>query len=220
MKSILVPVSNRPESKTALLAAAGLAIRVDANITACHLRPHREIDRDYSPAGVPLFGTPKNQWIEQLHKKSTIAAARETKKFFHDLVPGTGLKIVKRIPLGASGTAIWQEKAGSPDRLMSILGPVNDLTGIVPTLGQGRRRAYVRTVRAVAKQSPRAVFAPASVQSTRETCCNSLASGRRDRPPGHGRNADTANGGAGYDYSLRAGNPAWAKVIPPEKLPA
>ncbi|MDP6437820.1 MAG: universal stress protein [Gammaproteobacteria bacterium] len=166
MKSILVPVSNRPESKTALLAAADLAMRVDANITACHLRPHRDIDRDYSPVGVPLFGTPKNQWIEQLHKKSTATAARETKKFFHELVPEAGLKIVKRTPLGTSGTAIWQEKVGSPDRLMAILGPVNDLTVLSrPSAKAGVARmfalaALLRSSRPVLFLPPRQSKAP------------------------------------------------------------
>lgn len=167
MKSILVPISNRPESKTALLAAADLAGRLDANITACHLRPHRQKDMDYNtPVGIPLFGSPKNQWIEQLHKKSTAAAARETKKFFHELVPGTGLRIVKRTPLGASGTAIWQEKVGSPDRLMSIIGPVNDLTVLSRPSAKGgvarmfANAALLRSSRPVLFLPPRQSKAP------------------------------------------------------------
>jgi len=128
MKVILVPVSNRPESNTALRVASNLAVRLDGNIVACHLRPHRDLDKDYRPGGLPLFGSANRKWLDELSAKSTQSAAHAAKKSFEDIVEQAGLSIVKKPRLGGGKTAIWQEKVGSPDRLMEILGPVSDMT--------------------------------------------------------------------------------------------
>ena len=127
MKVILVPVSNRPESKTALQVSVDLAARLEANIVACHLRPHRALDKDYKPAGLPLFGSANRQWLDELNVKSSKSAAHEAKKAFTKIVQDGGFKISQRTGGPAGKSAQWQEKVGSPDRLMAILGPVADL---------------------------------------------------------------------------------------------
>jgi nucleotide-binding universal stress UspA family protein len=127
MKVFLVPVSNRPESKVALQVAASLAQRIEANISGCHLRPHRNKDSDYKSIGLPLFGSANRKWLDALDAKSTKSAARESAKIFAAVVEDAGFNVVSKPRLGASSCATWREYVGSPDRLMGILGPVADL---------------------------------------------------------------------------------------------
>jgi nucleotide-binding universal stress UspA family protein len=144
MKVILVPVSNRPESATALRVATGLAERFGGNIVGCHLRPHREIDKDYKPRGLPLFGSANRLWLDELNAKSTKSAAQQAHKTFKGIVADAGFSIVSTPHFDATSTAIWQEKVGSPDRLMGILGPVSDLTIVTrPTPGSHVGRMFM-----------------------------------------------------------------------------
>lgn len=138
MKVIMVPVSNRPESKVAMDVAAGLANRLGANIVGYHLRPHRDATKGYETDGLPLFGCAKRSWLEEFDRKSTKSAAHQARTIFVEAVTKAGLKEVKSPGLGAEGTAHWQEKVGSPDRLMAILGPVSDLTVITRPAVNGR----------------------------------------------------------------------------------
>jgi nucleotide-binding universal stress UspA family protein len=137
MKVIMTPVSNRPESKIALQVAADIATRLNANIVGCNLRPHRNLDSDYKPAGLPLFGSVNRRWLDELTSKSTRSAAHQAQKVFSEVVAEAGLTLVKKPPLDASLTAIWQEKVGSPDRLMAILGPLADLTVVTRPSAKG-----------------------------------------------------------------------------------
>jgi hypothetical protein len=144
MKVILVPVSDRPESAKALQVSAGLAQRVQANIIGCHLRPHRELDSDYKPTGLPLFGSANSSWLEELNSKSTKSAAHQAHKSFTEIVTDSGFSIVRNFPLNASACAEWQEKVGSPDRLMGIMGPLADLTVVSrPTAGGRVARLFM-----------------------------------------------------------------------------
>jgi len=124
----MVPVSNRPESNTTLEIAAELAARLDASVVGSHLRPHRDLDKDYAPSGLPLFGSPNRKWLDELGTKSTKSAAHQAHKNFTRIVTEAGLEIVRKPRMGRGKTAMWQEKVGSPDRLMAISGPVSDLT--------------------------------------------------------------------------------------------
>ena len=127
MRVILVPVSNRPESESALKVAFDLSARLSADVIGCHLRPHREASQDYKPKGLPLFGSPNQEWLDQFGKKGTVAAAKQSEQMFSRLARDAGLVLAKRPRLSQGGTAQWQEKVGSPDRIMAIMGPVADL---------------------------------------------------------------------------------------------
>lgn len=130
MKVIMIPVANRPESVTALKVASDLAVRLDGNIMGCHLRPHRDEDKGYKPRGLPLFGSANPDWLDELNTKSTKSAAHAASQSFEKVVTEAGLKLVNKPRLGQSLTATWQERVGSPDRLMAILGPVADISVI------------------------------------------------------------------------------------------
>jgi nucleotide-binding universal stress UspA family protein len=129
MRVLMVPTSNRPESRTALTVASDLALSLDANIAGCHLRPHRDLNKDYKPKGLPLFGSANHEWLEELSKKSSTSAARQAEKMFTEIVTDAGIEVARKPNSSGTGSlAIWQEKVGSPDKLMSVMGPVADLT--------------------------------------------------------------------------------------------
>lgn len=139
MRVILVPVSNRPESKAALQAATGLAERLDANIVGCHLRPHRDTNQPYKPLRVPLFGSADSEWREAQQKKGSASATRQAHQLFTDVIADAEIRLVKQPPLSADGSsAVWREMVGSPDKLLAIMGPVCDLTVLTRPTVTGR----------------------------------------------------------------------------------
>lgn len=138
MKVIMVPASNRPESKTALQTSFDLAARLNANIVAYHLRPHRSMDMEYKPIGLPLFGSANHRWLDELDTKSSKSAAHQAKKVFTQVAQQSGFKITRGAGTIAGGSAQWHEKVGSPDRLMEILGPVADLSVVSRPPAGGR----------------------------------------------------------------------------------
>lgn len=166
MKIIMTPVSNRPESATALKVSVDLANRLQANIVGCHLRPHRSLDKDYKPVGLPLFGSANRQWLDELNDKSSKSATRAAREAFDGVVQAAGFKVTQRAGNANGGSAQWLEKVGSPDRLMAILGPVADLTVISrPASGGNVGRmfmlaALLHTGRPVLLLPPRLTKAP------------------------------------------------------------
>ncbi len=128
MRVLMVPVADRPESKTALQVALGLAERLDANVIGAHLRPHRDLDDEYRSMGLPLFGSPRKEWLDQLSKRDNASAARRAEKMFNELATETGFKLAKRPTLKLNRGAMFQERVGSPNKLMTIMGPLSDLT--------------------------------------------------------------------------------------------
>jgi nucleotide-binding universal stress UspA family protein len=126
MRVLLIPFSDRPESKAALQVAMEIADRIGANIIGAHLRPHRDLGRGYKTRGLPLFGSPDKDWLEEFGKKSTDSATRRARKSFETMTGEAGFRLARRA--GKSKVSIWQEKVGLPDKLMAIAGPVADLT--------------------------------------------------------------------------------------------
>ena len=165
MRVIMVPVADRPESTTALQVATGIAQRIDANIVGCHLRPHRDKDEDYK-MGLQIFGGARKDWLEQLHKRSTDTAAKRAGATFADITAQAGFKAAKRASLDGKSTAVWREQVGSPDKLMSIIGPLSDLTVLSRPTAKGNiarmfmLAALMRGTRPVLILPPRQTRAP------------------------------------------------------------
>jgi len=162
----MTPVSNRPESKVALQVAADIAIRLEANIVGCNFRPHRDLDGDYKAAGLPFFGGANRRWLDKFNTKSTKSAARQAQKMFSEVVIEAGITLVKKSPLNASLTALWQEKVGSPDRLMSILGPVTDLTVVTRPSANGHVARLFMLAALLHGGRPVLVLPPTQVKAT------------------------------------------------------
>jgi len=128
MRVLTVPVADRPESKTALQVAFKLAAHIGANVVGAHLRPHRDHDNEYQSGGLPLFSSPKKAWLDKLVARDSDSAARRSHRLFNQLAEDAGFKLAKRAGLKLNKGAIWQERVGTPSKLMAISGPLSDLT--------------------------------------------------------------------------------------------
>lgn len=115
MRVILVPVADRPECARALAAAFVLGKRLGASVSGCHMRPHRyssvTLSSEYAHAA----------WCKRSNDKSRVAA----RSLYRQIAEQHGFEVIRRSRI--SPGALWSERVGSPDKLMSIVGPVTDL---------------------------------------------------------------------------------------------
>mgnify|MGYP001828597442 CR=1 FL=1 len=116
MRVILVPVAGRPECTRALSVAFDLAARVGASVTGCHMRPHRYDDVRYAPT------SGEGEWKRRSGSKTSRAAA---KSLFEKKAAQASFPIRRKPSVESS--AHWDEKVGSPVKLMGIVGPMADL---------------------------------------------------------------------------------------------
>jgi nucleotide-binding universal stress UspA family protein len=137
MRVLMLPISDRPESKVALQVTMGLADKLEANIVGCHLRPHRDAKSGYKTRGLPLFGSPNQDWLDELGRKSTESATRRAQKSFEKLTQEGGFKLSRRPHKNLVRGAIWRERVGVPDKLMAIMGPVSDMTVVTRPEAKG-----------------------------------------------------------------------------------
>ena len=115
MRVIMTPVADRPESARALQTAFDLGHRVGATVKGCHIRPHRSSSVSLSPEFAEAV------W----RKKQTKATPTSAKSLFKRLAEENGYDIIKR-PREEPG-AMYNERVGSPDKIMAIDAPMSDL---------------------------------------------------------------------------------------------
>ncbi len=115
MRVILVPVADRPECARALATAFDIGKRVGACVSGCHMRPHRYSEVSLGTAFADAA------W----RKKSTKKAPDAAKSLYQGVAEQHGYDLIKRARVEPG--ALWQEKVGSPEILMGIVGPVSDL---------------------------------------------------------------------------------------------
>ncbi|MDX1516126.1 MAG: universal stress protein [Woeseiaceae bacterium] len=115
MRVILVPVADRPECARALGTAFDLGERLKASVSGCHIRPHRYSEVSMSTAFADAA------W----RRKSTKKAPAAAKAMYRRLAEEHDYEFVRRPR--AAPAALWSERVGSPQILMSINGPVCDL---------------------------------------------------------------------------------------------
>lgn len=125
MHVILVPVAGRPESATALDCAFGLAARLEADVVACHVRPHRRMPKKPASKDM-LLHYDDNALVEDTPKKIE-SARKAAQKLFSEHAEAHGYPLRSKPSLASEPIAIWEEFVGSPGRAMAIVGPISDL---------------------------------------------------------------------------------------------
>ena len=118
MRVILVPVADRPECARALNTAFELAGKLGASVSGCHIRPHKNSDLTLSSEFA----------AEAWRKKNTPRAPADAESLYKRLAEKNGFKLIHRAR--TTPGALWSERVGSPDKLMSIVGPLSDLVVI------------------------------------------------------------------------------------------
>ena len=85
MRVLMSPVSDRPESRSALKVTLGLADRLGANVVGCHLRPSRDKSKDYTARKLMLIGGSDQQSLDELAKKTTQTASAKARESFEKM---------------------------------------------------------------------------------------------------------------------------------------
>lgn len=125
MHAILVPVAGRPESAVALDCAFGLATYLEADVIACHVRPHRsmpapgKLDRTFLHFDDHALVDSSPQRVESARKAAS--------KLFEQRAAAHGFPMRRKPTLSGGSIAVWEEFVGSPGRAMAIVGPVSDM---------------------------------------------------------------------------------------------
>lgn len=124
MRVIFVPVANRPECAKALRAAFELGQHLDAHMYGCHIRPHRHSEVSL-PDKLDPFASDDAAWELAMKGKRSRQDSIAAKALFANVAKQYDLQLIRR-PRVKPG-AIWTEKVGSPDKVLSIMGPISDL---------------------------------------------------------------------------------------------
>jgi nucleotide-binding universal stress UspA family protein len=124
MRLIFIPVADRPECARALQLAFNLGQKLGASLCGCHIRPHGQSKVSFQTA-FGSIGNDDNAWDSAWTGKKTQKSAVSARTLFTRMAQSHDYELIKN-PRVAPG-AFWQEKSGSPDKLLSISGPVADL---------------------------------------------------------------------------------------------
>jgi nucleotide-binding universal stress UspA family protein len=123
MRVILIPVADRPECALALETAFVLAQTLEANVVGCHVRPQRvETHRPSSQ----MMPDSTFDWADNMTDPRMDSAA--AKMLFARISRQHGFLLAKRPALGSGPRALWHERVGTPAKVLSIAGPVSDIT--------------------------------------------------------------------------------------------
>ena len=124
MRVIFVPVADRPECARALRTAFDLGQRLGANVTGCHIRAHRDSNVAL-PRDLASVADYDAAWHAALKGKASKKQSKSAQLLFSAVAEKHDFPIVKKLSSGKG--AAWLEKVGSPDKVLSIWGPVSDL---------------------------------------------------------------------------------------------
>ena len=127
MRVIMVPVSDRPESGTALASSFDLAQRLDANIRAFHIRPHRYSQIALPPEAGFLISSDSLEREARQQDKKAESDSLAAHALVERLAEQHNFSLVKRLS-GSSRQAIqWSQQVGDVRSLLPLYGPFADL---------------------------------------------------------------------------------------------
>lgn len=140
MRVILVPVANRPECAKALAAAFELGRQLGANVIGCHMRAHKDSDIKLTTS-VDKLAEQDAAWQALSGSKRSKAVQVAARSLFAEIAEHYDYPLIKKAR--ATPGALWQEKVGSPDKLLAILGPVSDLIVVSRPNAKGGKLAQM-----------------------------------------------------------------------------
>ncbi|MFK7733613.1 MAG: universal stress protein [Pseudomonadales bacterium] len=123
MRVILVPVANRPECVHALNTSFWLARRLGASVIGCHIRPHADSD---TLLPNELGDDGHEVWRRVYQSKYTTGATESAETVFSEMARSFDFPIRSKPSL--SPAAYWEEKLGTPEKVIAINGPLADLS--------------------------------------------------------------------------------------------
>lgn len=162
MRVILIPVADRPECARALRIAFELGRQLNANIFGCHIRPHRG-SHVALPEEFASLADYDAAWEAADEGKQTAKSDAAARTLFGDVSDKHGYPLIKR-PRSTPG-AVWLEKVGSPDKVLSIVGPVSDLLVVSRPKAKSGKLARLFLLAALLNSSRPVLVLPQTVKS-------------------------------------------------------
>lgn len=141
MRSILVPVADRPECRAALQSTFELARRLGADVIGCHFRPTPIEPGNWDLVDLwamnqrRVWPTPDDETAER--------AAAAAKRLFESLAAQAGFTVSPEPGTARSPHACWEAIAGSPPDLMPALGGASDLIVVSRAPERGGEKAWI-----------------------------------------------------------------------------
>jgi nucleotide-binding universal stress UspA family protein len=163
VRIIFVPVADRPECAIALRTAFDLGMKLDANVSGCHIRPHRDSDIAL-PADLDSPHSLDAAWELAWQSRKTKKGGASAKALFAQAADSYGYPMIKKP--GAKCGALWQEKVGSPHKVLSIMGPVSDLLVVSRPATKGGKIARMFLLAALMNSTRPVLILPQSGKQT------------------------------------------------------
>jgi len=163
MRVIFIPVADRPECAQALQTAFSLGHQLGASIRGCHIRPHSRSEVSLSSA-LSSFEDYEDSWESAFKGRKTPKSAAPARVLFARIAQSEDYELIKR-PRSTPG-AVWQESVGSPDKLLSIMGPVSDLVVVSRPPAKGGKIARLFMLAALRNSSRPVLVLPQSGDSS------------------------------------------------------
>lgn len=168
MRLIFVPVADRPECAKALRTGFELANKLEASVCGCHIRPHTGSEVTLPPDFGWLVGQGAAAGEAVLKTKQSSSPA--AKALFAKAAERHGYSLITK-PRAKPG-AVWLEKVGSPDKILSIWGPVSDLLVVSRPAPRGGKLARFFLMAALFNTSRPVLVLP---QSGKPTSCKRIS---------------------------------------------
>lgn len=163
MRVIFVPVADRPECAKALGTAFELGQQLGANVLGCHIRAHTSSEVAF-PSGFGALGGESGASELIWAGKKTKKGGRAAKALFGKAATDHSYKVIKKP--GSTPGAVWLEKVGSPDKVLSIMGPISDLIVVSRPLAKGGALANAFMLSALMYSSRPVLILPQSGKRT------------------------------------------------------
>ena len=141
MRSILVPVADRPECHAALQTTFQLAKRLGADVLGCHFRPTPIEPGNWDMADLwtmnqrRVWPIPDDQAAER--------ASQAAKGLFESLASNAGFAISAGPGTTEQPHACWEAVTGSPPDLMPEIGGASDLIVVSRAPERGGEKAWI-----------------------------------------------------------------------------
>ncbi len=155
MRIIWIPVADRPESIQALQTSFLLAKRVGSSVVGCHIRPHKS-------DSVQLFQgfdiDDDEAWQNAYASKYKEESSQSARSIYSAIAADYGFEL--RARPGREPAALWQQKTGSPRRVIAQNAPVSDLIVVSRPKAKGGRLAKMFLAAALANSGTPTLVLP------------------------------------------------------------
>ncbi|MEM9878306.1 MAG: universal stress protein [Pseudomonadota bacterium] len=156
---ILVPVANRPESAAALEVTFGLAETLQGVVLGTHIRTHRG-DKAALPSA-SLADTGADWETDDAEANTALTGAAD---LFRAKAEAAGFELHKHA-VKHQRCAVWQERVGTPEYVMPIIGPACDMAVVSRPASRQSKRARAFMLEAIMRTQRPVLILPASGQA-------------------------------------------------------